>query len=178
MLMVAAQGGDRVAYAALLKSCVPLITVVARKAGASMDCVDDVVQETLITLHRARHTYDPARPFVAWLSVLAQRRAIDVLRRQGRNRTREVHAPIDYENYATTEQTAEQRLEDEARRRVLHDAVANLPAAQQEAVRHLAIDEQSLNEASAVTSRSKGALKVNFHRALAALRTRLSGERQ
>ncbi len=175
MLMVAAQGGDGAAYATLLKGCIPLIAAVARRNGATMDCIDDVVQETLVTLHRARHTYDPTRPFAAWLSVLAQRRAVDVLRRQGRSRTREVHAPISYENYATPEQSADQYLEDEARRRVLRDAVADLPAAQQEAVRHLAIDGKSLHEAAAVTSRSKVALKVNFHRALAALRTRLSG---
>jgi RNA polymerase sigma-70 factor (ECF subfamily) len=140
-----------------------------------MDCIDDVVQETLITLHQARHTYDPSRSFVAWLSVLAQRRAVDVLRRQGRSRVREVHAPVAYENYATTERTAEQRLEDEAPRRTLREAVASLSIAQQEAVRHLAIDEKSLNEAAAATSRSKGALKVNLHRAIAALRVRLAG---
>ena len=176
MLMAAAQSGDRTAYAALLKTCIPLISAVARRTGASMDCVDDVVQETLITLHGARHTYDPARSFVAWLSTLAQRRAVDVLRRQGRSRTREIHAPIAYDNYATPEQSPEQRLEEQARRRLLHDAVAGLSAAQKEAVHHLAIDEQSLNQAAATTSRSKGALKVNLHRALAALRARLSGD--
>ena len=111
--MSAAQGGDQTAYSALLKNCVPIIKAVARRSGATMDCVDDVVQETLITLHRARHTYDPGRPFIAWLSVLAQRRAVDVLRRQGRSRTREVHAPIAYENYPTADQTPEQRLEDD-----------------------------------------------------------------
>lgn len=177
-LMAAAQGGNQTAYSALLKNCVPIVKAVARRSGATMDCLDDVVQETLITLHGARHTYDPARPFIAWLSVLAQRRAIDVMRRQGRSRAREVHAPVAYESHPTADQPPDQRLEDEARRRVLHEALAGLPAGQREAVQHLAVGGQTLDEAAATTQRSKGALKVNFHRALTTLRARLAGDRE
>jgi DNA-directed RNA polymerase specialized sigma24 family protein len=55
--MIAAQAGDRVAYQTLLQECVPLIKTVARGQGVSFDRIDDVVQETLITIHRARQTY-------------------------------------------------------------------------------------------------------------------------
>jgi hypothetical protein len=34
-----------------------------------------VVQETLLTVHQARRTWDPARPFLPWLRAIAQRRA-------------------------------------------------------------------------------------------------------
>jgi RNA polymerase sigma factor (sigma-70 family) len=64
---------------------------VARGQGIRSDLIDDVVQETLLTVHRARQTYDPNRSFTAWLRTIAQRRAIDGLRRVGRTRTREVY---------------------------------------------------------------------------------------
>ena len=99
-LMRDAQDGDRHAYACLLRECEPVIRRAARKVGVSGDRIEDAVQETLLTLHNARQTYDPTRSFTAWLSVIAQRRAIDILRRSGRSDRREVHAPVVYEQHA------------------------------------------------------------------------------
>ena len=74
--MASAQGGDRAAYEALLRECVPLVQRVARGQGVRGPQVDDVVQDVLLTLHRARQTYDPAQSFTAWLRTIAKRRAI------------------------------------------------------------------------------------------------------
>ena len=70
--MVAAQAGDRAAYETLLRDCIPFIKRVARGQGVQPDFIDDVVQETLVTVHRARQTYDPNRSFTAWLRTIAQ----------------------------------------------------------------------------------------------------------
>lgn len=171
--MVAAQAGDRTAYEALLRDCVGVIARVARRQGVAPDRIDDVVQDTLLTVHRARQTYDPARSFTAWLAVIAERRAIDLLRKTSRHSLREVHAPIAYERHAD-ESAANGRtaLGSEASRR-LRDAVADLPARQREAVQHLVLQERSLAETAAATGRSTGSLKVNLHRALKSLRARL-----
>ena len=53
-------------------------------------------------------------------------------------------------------------------------ALETLPERQREAVQHLVLDERSLDEAAALTRRSKGSLKVNLHRALKALRGRMA----
>ena len=76
-LMASAQAGDKVAYGRLLRECTPLIRRVVRR-GMQPDRVDDVVQDVLLTIHRARQTYDPARSFSAWVVTIAQRRAIDL----------------------------------------------------------------------------------------------------
>ena len=55
----------------------------------------------------------------------------------------------------------------------LRAAVATLPPLQRQAVELLALSERSLEEASAETGRTKVALKVNLHRALRALRSRV-----
>ncbi len=172
-LMAAAQTGDAAAYQALLRDCVPVIAQVARRQGVPSDRVDDVVQEVLITIHRARATYDPARPFLPWLRAIAQRRAIDSLRRHGRQAVREVHDPIAYEGHAAETVEADAALDAQTRARALRASIETLPAGQRQAVERLGLRGQSLDEAAADTGRSKVALKVNLHRAIKALRGKL-----
>jgi RNA polymerase sigma-70 factor (ECF subfamily) len=174
-LMVAAQGGDDRAYRDLLRGCLPVVLAIARRMGVAPDRVDDVVQEVLLTLHRARATYDPARPFLPWLRAIAQRRAIDVMRRHGRHARREVHDPLAYEAHPDDSSPAGEALDHPARARSLAGAIAALPEGQRQAVERLALREQTLAEAAAETGRNKGALKVNLHRAIKSLRIRLAG---
>lgn len=169
-MMAAAQRGDRLAYERLLRACIPLVRRVVRHQGVQPDRVDDAVQEVLITVHRARQTYDPTRSFSGWLCAIARRRAIDALRRSGRQDRREVFAPLAYEAHPdpTIEAGATPALDG----RRIQDAVDQLPDGQREAIETLALRQLSLEEAARLTGKTKGALKVNMHRALKALRSR------
>lgn len=172
--MARAQDGDKAAYAVVLREAVPAIRRIARAQGAPADFVDDIVQDTLIAIHGAIRTFDPSRSFMAWLSAIAQRRTIDLLRRRGRLGVREVHSPLAYEGYAAADDPGREieRQEDAA---VLRQAIEGLPERQREAVRVLALQEISLEDASRSTGRTKTALKVNLHRAIRSLRVRLGG---
>jgi RNA polymerase sigma factor (sigma-70 family) len=174
-LMAAAQAGDGAAYARLLRDCVPLIKAIARRCGLAADAADDVVQDVLITIHRARATYDPRRPFDAWLRVIAERRAIDQLRRARRHGGRELHAPLAFEAHVDESADPARGLDQAADAGRVSAAVAGLPDRQREAVEHLLLAERSLDDAAAATGRSKGSLKVNLHRALKALRVHMQG---
>lgn len=171
--MRAAQEGDANAYRTLLRDCVPAVAAMARAQGVRGAAVDDVVQEALLTVHRARATYDPARPFLPWLRAITQRRAIDAIRR-GARRPQEVYDPYAFESQPDAGPSPSDGLESHCRGRRLAAAVAELPDGQRQAVEHLAFRELSLDEASALTGRSKGALKVNLHRALKSLRSVLT----
>ena len=174
--MVAAQAGDRAAYETLLRDCIPFIQRVARGQGVRPDFIDDVVQETLLTVHQARQTYDPSRSFTAWLRTIAQRRAIDGLRRDGRTRNREVYAPLAYESHSDPSDDPEEAAFQIDHTEVLNSAVKKLSARQREAVEHLTLLGQSLAQAAAATGRSTGSLRVNWHRALKTLRGKLGGK--
>lgn len=175
-LMRAAQDGDAAAYAMLLRLCLPLVRAEARAQGVPPDHVDDVVQETLLTIHRVRHTYDPTRPFTPWLRAIAARRAVDGLRRRIRHQARELHAPLAYETHPDPAAPAWSGLIHAERAQRLGAEVAALPEGQRQAVEELGMRENTLAEASARTGRTPGALKVNLHRALKALRQRLAGD--
>jgi RNA polymerase sigma-70 factor (ECF subfamily) len=172
-LMAAAQTGHRVAYETLLRDCVSFIVSVARRQGVPSDRTDDVVQEVLLTVHRARATYDPRRSFNGWLGVIVERRAIDILRQMHRRGAREVHAPLAYESHADETVDLSAGIEHKEKVKRIGAALAELPQRQREAVHHLMLDEQSLDDAAVLTGRSKGSLKVNLHRALNALRLKM-----
>jgi RNA polymerase sigma factor (sigma-70 family) len=174
--MVAAQAGDRTAYETLLRDCIPLIKRVARGQGIRSDFMDDVVQETLLTVHQARQTYDPNRSFTAWLRTIAQRRAIDGLRRARRTGTREVYAPLAYENHSDPSGDPEKAAFQHDATEVRNLAIGKLSAGQREAVEHLALHSRSLAQAAIVTGRSTGSLRVDWHRALKTLRAQFSGK--
>jgi RNA polymerase sigma-70 factor (ECF subfamily) len=171
--MAAAQAGDGAAYQALLRDCIPVIKSVARRRGVAADRIDDVVQDVLLTIHRARQTYDPSRSFTAWLCVITDRRAIDLFRRTRRQDAREVHAPLAFESHADEAADPAQGLAHADATGTVDRALASLPTRQREAVQHLVLEERTLADAAALTRRTKGSLKVNLHRALKALRGRM-----
>ena len=173
--MAAAQDGDAASYRSLLQAAIPPVRAVVRASGVAPDSVDDVVQECLIAVHHARHTYEPARPFLPWLQAIARRRAVDALRGSGRRSRRELHDPISYETAPDPSPGAVQTIATGERAKRLRAAVADLPPAQRQAVERLGFDEETLAEASAATGRTTVSLKVNLHRALANLRRRLAG---
>lgn len=167
--MAAAQAGDGAAYAALLGECVPLLRSICRARLRDATEAEDAVQDTLLTLHRVRHTYDPERAFRPWIAAIAERRALDRLRRRGRTGARET--AIEDAAEVGAEGEAEERLA----ARELRDAVDELPQSQRMALRLTKIEQLSLQEASHRSGMSVGALKVATHRALQTLRKRLMG---
>jgi RNA polymerase sigma factor (sigma-70 family) len=172
-LMAAAQNGDRAAYERLLKEILPFLRRLAASQHRSPDRVEDVVQDALLTLHRVRHTYDPARPFGPWLAAIARRRSIDALRRRGRTEAAEVSDESAYETFA--DPRANDGLEVRERAGALSRAIAGLPQGQREAVELLKLRQLSLAEASQASGKSVASLKVSVHRAIRALRAQLMG---
>ena len=172
--MVAAQDGDAGAYERLLQEILPgvrrLVALIVREPAAE----EDVVQNVLLSLHRARHTYLPQRPFGPWLRTVTRNAARDALRaRTSRSRREVAWDPESLERMPA--EPAEARRE--ALSPALHEALATLPAAQREAVELLHLEDLSIAEAASRTGVTRGALRVRAHRALRSLRGRLEEDR-
>jgi RNA polymerase sigma-70 factor (ECF subfamily) len=171
--MAAAQSGDAAAYARLLRDMLPFVRSLVRREGISPPQTEDVVQDTLLTIHRVRHTYDPERPFIPWLAAIAKRRAIDARRRSGRINAWEERAPDDLETFADPAANNQGELHD--RREWLRRRLEQLPPKQRAAIELVKIRGLSVVEAAASSGQSAGAIKVNVHRALRALRALIDG---
>ncbi|HXN10791.1 MAG TPA: sigma-70 family RNA polymerase sigma factor [Steroidobacteraceae bacterium] len=168
LLMVAAQAGDGAAYDKLLRGVTPFIRALARRHCRNPADLEELLQDTLLTLHRVRHTYDPGRPFSPWLAAIASRRSIDGLRRRLRQARYEVADSAAHETFVDL--AANNDVEHLRSAEEVGDLLRLLPARQRQALEALKLKEMSLAEASVASGQSVGALKVNSHRALKALR--------
>jgi RNA polymerase sigma-70 factor (ECF subfamily) len=168
--MRAAQAGNRENYTTLLSEVTPLIRQTVRRKRQFLPAADieDIVQDTLLSLHSVRATYDPERPFLPWLMAIAYNRMADSSRRQLRERAREIQTEADVETFSpAATNTTEELL---GNRQLLNQALGRLPAGQRRAVELLKLKELSLAEASVQSGMSIPALKVAMHRALKTLR--------
>ncbi|VED50643.1 RNA polymerase sigma70 factor [Raoultella terrigena] len=162
-LMEKAQAGDRLAYTRLLKALVPTIRSQVRKRIADEALVEDVIQDVLLSLHRVRHTYDPAFPFLPWLLAIISARTVDALRRRGRYQHWEISDESLPEAAAADPPRQESREE-------LAGYLRQLPLRQREIVEHVHLCEMSLAEAATHNNLSVAAVKSLLHRALKNLR--------
>lgn len=164
--MVAAIDGDQKAYGTLLREVAPMLRrAVQRKLR--VDDVEDVVQEILISLHSARHTYEPDRPFFPWLFTIANRRIVDHLR-QARQAGRLSKA--DYALLRGGDSTAAQLDDEMAVTAIFRSWLPGLTKSQRIAVELLKLRGLTLTEAASESGMSSTALKVAVHRAMKALR--------
>jgi RNA polymerase sigma-70 factor (ECF subfamily) len=164
-LMVAAEGGDASAYRNLLSEVATwLRRYYARRLPPAM--IDDAIQDTLIALHEKRHTYDPGRPFAAWLAAIARYKWIDALRSLKAKPTEALDDDIatpGHEDAITSAWSLERLL-------------ATLKPAQSQAIRLVKLQGLSIEEASRATGQSATLVKVNIHRGLKRLTFLLRSE--
>jgi RNA polymerase sigma-70 factor (ECF subfamily) len=81
-LMVSAQAGNESDYRQLLTELTGVIYNFLRSRFGNHHFIEDCVQESLIAIHQARHTYDRQRRFRPWLFAIVRHKAIDTLRNQ------------------------------------------------------------------------------------------------
>ena len=168
-LMRSAQAGDQAAYASLLILLTAATRQFARGRLGAVPWIDDVVQETLLAVHRARHTYDPGRPFAPWFYAVASSRMIDVIRRERRVSVHEIRGSI------PEPAVGDESWRDEIDVEAIHAAVAALPPRQREVIAALKFEEKSVREVAGRLHMSESAVKVTAHRGYQALKRLLRG---
>ena len=172
-LMRAAQAGDMHAYAQLLRDITPSIRRIirGRRPFLSVEDIEDLVQDVLLSVHAVRATYDPKRPFMPWLVAIIRNRVADAARRYVRGPAQEVYV----ENIAVTfsDESAKFIKEGYGDPEALRLAINSLPAGQHSAIEMLKLREMSLKEAAEASGSTVGALKIATHRAMSALREKL-----
>lgn len=171
-LMSAAQAGDRSAYALLLRDLTGRLRRIVRSQRSFLGeaDVEDIVQDVLLSVHTARASWDPGRPFLPWLFAIVHNRLADRARRYARQKKHEVELDLDVTFLADDTNIPSDAFGDPE---ALKAAIDRLPAAQRSAIEMLKLKQLSLKEAAAASGSSISALKVSVHRAMATLRKTL-----
>ena len=163
-MMRAAQGGDKAAYrTALSASRDWLLRYYARRIAPAS--VEDLVQETLLSVHAKRASYDPTRPYYPWLAAIARYRWIDALRKLTSDEELGEHdAPVSSEEDAVLSRLS------------LDGLLHRLPDAQSLAIQLTKIEGRSVADAARITGQTEALVKVNVHRGLKKLAALVESE--
>lgn len=164
-LMHLAQQGDKRAYARLFQAIVPILKAfIARRLNGITD-VDDVVQDILLSIHRAGHTYDTDRPFKKWMFAIARHRLNDHLRLVYK---KAAFFEIDIDEISQ-EIFDDDVTEDRDRREYLGKMLDSLPEKQKKIVTMMKLEGRSAQETAKAMKMNVSAVKVAAHRAYKAL---------
>lgn len=156
-----AQGGSSEAYEMLLTDISPALESFISKRVFDRNSVEDIVQETLLGIHKARATFDPNKSFGAWMYAIARYKLTDFIRKKSRQKLKEIDGlPIDLLNTGLEQTNEEHPLID-----TLQFALENLPDRQKHIVTKLKLEGHSIKEIALDLGMSESAVKVDAHRA-------------
>jgi RNA polymerase sigma-70 factor (ECF subfamily) len=172
--MRTAQDGDASAYGNLLTAIQPKIRAIVRRKIQDAAAAEDVVQNSLLSIHRGRSTYRSERPFGPWMRAIVRNSIVDHFRERKRRGDREVELIV--EHWPDTSEPTDRESADLAPE--LAAALAVLPEAQRQAVTLLQVQGLSVAEAALRAGISSGALKVRAHRGYRALHKALEASRE
>ncbi len=164
--------GDQKAYAALLNATSRLLRPYLAKRLSQASEVEDVLQEILMSIHKARHTYDGVRPYKPWAYAIARFRLNDYLRAHYGDQLRHAAELDAAENIA-----AQNVTESEFTYESIKEAIERLPGKQPAILRLLHQEGHTAKEVAAKMNMRESAVKVAAHRAYKTLRGTLANER-
>jgi RNA polymerase sigma-70 factor (ECF subfamily) len=167
-LMQRSLNGDAQAYAALLKETATLLRPWLAKRLYAGNEVDDVLQEILISVHKARHTYDGERPYKPWIYAIAKFRLQDHLRAHYADQLHGAEDLSELEEILPDDVT-EAGFSYES----ISGEVDKLPEKQAMILRLMHQDGYTAKEVAEKIGMNESAVKVAAHRAYKVLRERL-----
>jgi RNA polymerase sigma-70 factor (ECF subfamily) len=162
-LLVLAQQGDQVAYEEFLIETAGILRRFLSKR-MDFDMVEDVLQDTLLSVHRFLHTYLPGRPVGPWLYAICGNRMVDFYRRK--RRIQLVESGLDVNDQAVSQI----EHEDRSTNGNALDALKRLPERQRLVIGMLKIHGLSVKEVATQTGMSESAVKVTAFRGYETIR--------
>jgi RNA polymerase sigma-70 factor (ECF subfamily) len=169
-LFVSGLEGDADAYRTFLQELTRHLRAYLRRRIPQLhDDVEDLVQEILLAVHNARHTWRTDEPLTAWVHAIARYKLMDFFR--SRSRRESLNDPLDDH----TDLFAQADDEPSQARRDIGLLLDQLPDKQRLPIVHVKLEGRSVVEAAKLTGLSESAVKVGIHRGLKALAARIRG---
>ncbi|HTZ00531.1 MAG TPA: sigma-70 family RNA polymerase sigma factor [Rhodocyclaceae bacterium] len=167
-LMRRALAGDKTAYATVLRETARLLRPYLLRRLSFESEVDDLLQEILLSIHKARSTYDGERPYKPWAYAIARFRLQDYLRMHYADQLRQA-VDIDDVEYFLAADVTDSRLSYES----ISGEVQRLPEKQAAILTLMHRDGYTAREVAEKLGMTESAVKVAAHRAYKVLRQRL-----
>lgn len=161
-LAIKARSGDKRAYKTLIDEVIIFARTVLSGSLANYEWVDDVIQDTLISMHKALPTYEEGRSFKAWLSTIMSYRKADFLRKVYANKSQEMSSFDDLvEKNMDPHVTLPAHVSEY---RDVEKALEQIPDKQREIFILARVEGYSAKEVAQIKNMSVSAVKVSVHR--------------
>lgn len=145
-------------------------TFLRRRLTQRPDEVEDLLQEVLLAVHNARHTYQAEQPLTPWVQAIARYKLADHFRAFARRDA--LHNPLDDDGDLFTNGNEEPIQAS----RDLGKLLQQLPEKQRLPIIHVKLEGLSVEETVQLTGLSSSAVKVGIHRGLKALARMIQGK--
>jgi RNA polymerase sigma-70 factor, ECF subfamily len=163
-LMKKAQDGDSAAYEFLLEEVSDFLKMYLKKRIFNKDHIEDLIQEVLLAIHKARHSYERDKPFFPWVHAIIKYKSIDYFKAQKKTEAVSVDdSLIQLESKGSFEQSLENRME-------LESLLSDLPEKYQQLLKTVKLDGYSVKEAAVLLGLSVANVKTSVHRVLKQLK--------
>lgn len=159
-LMYKAQQGNKQAYSNLFLKVTPMLRSFISQKISSQDDMEDIVQEILISLHKAGHTYDANRPFEVWMYTIARYRLNDYLRSYYKNESLKEKILVEHEHFSNNSDVTSGTEMDES----INELISALPEKQRTIVTMMKVEGYTAKETAEMVNMSETAVKVAAHR--------------
>ena len=169
-LMRLALAGDQRAYADLLQETARFLRPFLARRLSQSDAVEDLLQEILLSIHKARHTYDGKRPYKPWALAIAKFRLLDYLRTHYADHLHQAVELSEVENILSGHVT-ESALTYES----IKGEIDKLPEKQATILRMIHQEGYTAREVAEKIGMNESAVKVAAHRAYKILKKKLEG---
>lgn len=162
--------GDEAAFAVVYDELAPRLYTYLLRQCRNEATAEDLLQQTMLHMHKARATFVPGASATAWAFAIARRLFIDAYRRE---RTRGVQED-EPDALASKDADAERLASARELADRLQQELQKLPTTQRTAFELIRQDGLTLIEAAEVVGTTVTALKLRAHRAYEALRAVLA----
>jgi len=158
-----ALSGDQNSYLRFLEAVTRIARGFLLSRGIRRQEVEDLVQEVLISVHKAKDSFDRKAPVLPWLFAIIQYRLADNFRGMSRNFAGMSDVEFEENSYTPNH---EDRL-------FANQMLEALPNRDQKILRALKLEGQSVREISVDMGISESAVKVYAFRAIRLLRAKI-----
>ena len=161
--LVSGLTGNQADYGRFLTTISPILKRMVMKKLASAE-TEDVVQEILISIHKARHTYDGERPIMPWIAAIASFRITDHLRKHYSQMRHQMVDIADLENILADV------TEDGSTNESVDELLQNASEKDKKILTLMHVEGYTAKEVGAQLGMNESAVKVAAHRAVKKIR--------
>jgi RNA polymerase sigma-70 factor (ECF subfamily) len=161
--------GDEAAFASVYDSVAPRVHAYLIRQTRDAVIADDLLQQTLLQIHRKRGTYAAGLPVLPWAFAIARRLYIDECRRRKTDALWSARDVVEDDRQACG--LPDEEIASRQAARLVEAELARMPGNQRVAFELLKVDGLSHQEAAQMLGTTVGAVKLRAFRAYSAIRS-------